>query len=287
MTEFNRMTIVAAAEVISSFKTHNDMGILEIQWGIDQYTSSASKSARVSSWAQVATQMNPTVMTEAGLVSLDRAMVEAAVQAPEGKKQEPEWKKFIAGLRFDGFEVVEMEREIAPRHPWSSPTIRTTMTLKRMLPEDIPGLDFREAETELEGLLREHGFDVVLGHLAQATNAFQGGHWASANGQLRTFYQGLLDGIAECLGCDANLSDDAKRQYLADEKSGPFLIHQYNEWESDRGRPAFILGLWARLHPQGSHPGLSDEDDAAFRLQITLITARLLMRRFDKRKKSA
>jgi len=58
---------------------------------------------------------------------------------------------------------------------------------------------------------------------------------------------------------------------------------QYNEWENDRGKPAFVLGLWARLHPQGSHPGLSEEDDCTFRLQVTLITARLFLRRLDQR----
>lgn len=100
---------------------------------------------------------------------------------------------------------------------------------------------------------------------------------------IRDFYQELLDKIAEYFGCDPKVSDDAKRQYLADTKSGPFLLHEYNEWENDRGKPAYVLGLWARLHPHGSHPGLSDEEDCAFRFQIILITARIFLRRFDKR----
>ncbi|TIT17485.1 MAG: hypothetical protein E5W70_32070 [Mesorhizobium sp.] len=43
----------------------------------------------------------------------------------------------------------------------------------------------------------------------------------------------------------------------------------------------FINGLMKRLHPQGAHPGLSDEDDSTFRLHIVLLSARLLLTRYD------
>jgi hypothetical protein len=51
-----------------------------------------------------------------------------------------------------------------------------------------------------------------------------------------------------------------------------------NEWDDD-GK-GFINGLVKRLHPQGPHPGLSDEDDSTFRLHVVLLTATLLLRRF-------
>lgn len=288
MSTFNRLTIVAAVEVIADFNSHSEMEVLEVQWNLDQHgISSNGKSARVRDWARIAANLNPQVLTEMGQVSLARALVEMAILAPSNTQQKPEWKKLLAGLRFDGFELVDTEVPTG-RIEWSGdPEVETRHGLRRMLPRDVPETDFREAASEVEMLLQRHGFDSAGGHLKQALNAFQRGDWAASNSQLRTFYQDLLDKIAENLGCDANSTDDAKRQYLADKKSGPFLIHEYNEWENDRGRPAFILGLWARLHTHGSHPGLSDEGDATFRLQITLITARLLMRRFDERKKSA
>jgi len=287
MSAFNRMTAVAAAEVVSEFKSHSDMEVLEVQWGISGRCAGSSKSARVADLARIAAEEQIEVMTIHGLVPIDRALVETAILAPPHAKTSFAWKKLIAGLRFDGFEVVEEQTVTEPDHPWGQSTSETKVQLVRMLPSDIPELDFREAESEVEQLLNRHSFATATGHLKQAMNAFQRGDWAASNSQLRTFYQDLLDKIAENLGCDTSNTDDAKRQYLADIKSGPFLIHEYNEWENDRGRPAFILGLWARLHTHGSHPGLSDEGDAAFRLQITLITARLLMRRFDERKKSA
>jgi hypothetical protein len=37
----------------------------------------------------------------------------------------------------------------------------------------------------------------------------------------------------------------------------------------------------AKGHPQGAHPGLSDEEDCTFRLHVVLLTGRLLLTRFD------
>jgi len=44
-----------------------------------------------------------------------------------------------------------------------------------------------------------------------------------------------------------------------------------------------VQGLMNRMHPHGGHAGLSEEEDATFRLQVTLITARLFLRRLDQR----
>lgn len=52
-----------------------------------------------------------------------------------------------------------------------------------------------------------------------------------------------------------------------------FHIHLYDR------ELHFSDGLIARLNPQGSHPGLSDQEDCTFRLHIVIITARLVLRR--------
>ena len=56
MSEFNRMTIVAAAEVIADFNSHSDMEVLEVQWGITGQCNGSSKAARVASLANIAIQ---------------------------------------------------------------------------------------------------------------------------------------------------------------------------------------------------------------------------------------
>ena len=54
MTEFNRMTIVAAAQVISDFNSHSYMEVLAVQWGIAGRCSSSSKDARIADLANIA-----------------------------------------------------------------------------------------------------------------------------------------------------------------------------------------------------------------------------------------
>ncbi|MBB6146836.1 hypothetical protein HNQ77_004817 [Silvibacterium bohemicum] len=279
MTEFNNMTLVAAVEVIAEFKSHGDMSVLEVQWGFAG--NSTSKAARVASWAQRATMPHaPQVMTENGLMNLGRAFVETAIKAPPGVGDSGAWKKFVAGLRFDGFELVEMEVPPPSNTPWQSP--RTIVTLTRMLPADIPGLNFREAESEVTALLIQSGFTVARGHLERAVSSFQRGEWSSANGELRNFYESYLNEVAVHLGCDSQQDSKAKRDFLG-RLQPPFLLTEYNEWNESNQKPQFAQGLMSRMHPHGGHPGLSEEEDATFRIQITLVTARLFLRRYRQR----
>lgn len=281
MSEFNRMTIVAAAEVIADFNSHSDMEVLEIQWGITGQCNGSSKAARVASLANIAIQEQIEVMTEDGLASLSRALVEAAIGAPEHKKAGQSWKKLLAGLRFDGFELVETESEIESDALWQSERTEKSLKLVRMLPSNVPELDFREAEDEISLLMDQHGFIVAKGHLQQAISAFSRGEWSSANGELRNFFESYLNEVADRLGYAGNADSKAKRDFLGSGLEPPFLIADYNEWHANNQKPQYIQGLMSRMHPHGGHPGLSEEEDATFRLQITLITARLLLRRFD------
>lgn len=287
MPEFHTFTLAAAIEVLEGeYDTHDRLDTLVFGWGCLDYIGGSTIKRKLLDLARVAEKLNVTARTASGDVPLQRAIVEEAVKVPERHRDAAAWLKLTAGLRFDGFEIA-CGRVPDPSGRQSifdnGPREIEVAVLRRMLPDDLPGLDFREAENEVINLMRKHSLTVAAGHLNQATSAFQRGDWAASNAQLRTFYQDLLDRIAVKLGCDEARSDDAKRAYLASESSGPFLLARYNEWENDRGKPAFVLGLWARLHPQGSHPGLSEEDDCTFRLQVTLITARLFLRRLDQR----
>lgn len=145
-----------------------------------------------------------------------------------------------------------------------------------MLPVDVA---LPETASELTLLLERHGFDVAKGHLEQAIDAHARGKWASANGQLRTFFDALLDEIAERLDTDAARLDSGQPRRAKLAAIG-FLSVPLREWDDD-GR-GFINGLVKRLHSQGSHPGLSDDDDSTFRQHVVLLTAALLLRRFDR-----
>ena len=282
MTGFNRLTIVAAVEVIADFKAHSDMNVLEVQWDIEQYVSTSSKSARIASWSKVAASLDPMVMTEAGKMKLSRAVVEVSLKAPENKRSGSSWEKLIAGLKFDGFELIETTIPTGKEDWLGEPIMVKRQELHRMLPQDIPETDFREAASEVELLLDQHGFSVAQGHLQMALSAFQRGEWSSANGELRKLYESYLNEIADTLGYTGVDDSKARRDFLGAGVTPPFLLEEYNEWHPQKTQ--FVQGLMNRMHPHGGHPGLSEEEDATFRLQVSLITARLFLRRFKQRK---
>lgn len=281
MNEFNRMTIVAAAEVVGGFKSHSDMEILEVQWNIQDAVSDSSKPARVASWARIAADTNPMVMINAGEVRLERAIVETALCAPPGQRSGPEWLKLLAGLRFDGFELIEVEVNTGRTDFMDDPVLEVRLQLSRMLPENVPGTDFRQASSEVEVLLDELQLPIAKGHLSQALSAFQRGDWSSANGQLRNFYENYLNEIANGLGYSGQDTSKARRDFLGAGLESPFLLEKYNEWHPQKTQ--FVQGLMNRLHPEGGHLGLSEQEDATFRLQISLVTARLFLRRYKRR----
>ncbi len=286
MSEFSRMTVVAAAEVVSSFQSHGAMEVLEVEWGIAGRCRASSKPARVADWARIACEEEIEVLTEGGRVHLSRAVVEIAISAAEYMQHSAAWRKLVAGLRFDGFEVRTTEEEVDSEAYWPSEQTETTVQLVRMLPSDVPELDFREAETEIALLLNRHGLTVAKGHLTQALSAFGRGEWSSANGELRNFHESYLNEIATGLGYAGSGDGKAKRDYLG-RLQPPFLLIDYNEWNPNNQKPQYVQGLMSRMHPHGGHPGLSEEEDATFRLQISLVTARLFLRRFDRRVRPA
>lgn len=282
MTDFNNMTLMAALQVIEAFHSHSDLEALEVEWGIHGRCRTNSKSAHIADLGKIALDENPEVLTLAGKMKINRAIIEKALEARSHDRSGDAWKKMLAGLRFDGFEVCE--EKIEADNSWESPKSR--FILRRMVPDNMPGLDFREAENEIAQLLNANGMITPKGHLDQAISAFSRGEWASANAQLRTFYESYLDEIAVALGCEKSASSKDKRDSLG-KLNPPFLSEGLNEWNANNQKPQYIQGLMSRMHPEGSHAGLSEEDDAAFRLQITLITARLLLRRFNKHERSA
>jgi len=148
-------------------------------------------------------------------------------------------------------------------------------SLRRALP---PDLALPQAQDEIERLLDKHGFATLAGHLSQATDAHSRGQWASANAQLRTFYEGLFDDIAVRLDPTAATLQSSENRRAKLGQIG-FLDVNANEW-SGNGKN-FINGLFKRLHPSGSHPGLSDQEDSTFRRHVVLLTAKLILSRFD------
>jgi hypothetical protein len=148
--------------------------------------------------------------------------------------------------------------------------------LRQSLPNT---LDLPAADDEVHVLLNRYNFMTPLGHLDQGIDAHARGDWAAANSQVRSFLEALLDEVAYLTvpGVPKGpTQSEARREALANTQP-PFLSVELNEW-GNQGKN-LLNGVFKRLHPQGAHPGLSDEEDSTFRLHLVLLVGRLFLRR--------
>ena len=105
-----------------------------------------------------------------------------------------------------------------------------------------------------------------VGHDEQAVENFAAGNWAAANGQLRAFFESVILHA----GGTNNAAGSGQVQAAFD---GLPVAGDRSD-EGDFGKK-----LWQMLHPGGSHPGLSDEDESRFRLLALTRYIRFLLRR--------
>lgn len=156
-------------------------------------------------------------------------------------------------------------------------TMNDDGTLKSTLPASLP---LAPKETEVETLLLKFSFTIAEGHLKQAVSAHTRGDWAAANSQMRTFVECLFDSFADkLLPTPLPPTSHGRREQLS-KLNPPFIDPALNEWDFT-SNGGFVQGFWKRLHPSGSHPGLSDEEDCTFRLQLVYLVAHRFLRRFD------
>lgn len=269
---FSRRTVIAAAEVMEDvLETHASLTrqLLKLDSRLAERCNSGTLTDRFNHLIKFFDECPDYRLDDSEL--LWEKFVETAVSLlrpppeiddwlegenePEAKAQTPA-AAFRRALELDGFIV-------------------SGKTLHRALPVDV-GLP--AAQSEVDRLLEKHGLTTPKGHLKQALDAHGRGDWAAANSQIRAFFDALLDDIAGKLDASAATlsSGQPRRAKLA---AMGFLSRHLNEW-ADNGT-GFVNGLVKRLHPQGAHPGLSDEEDSTFRLHVILLTARMLITRFD------
>lgn len=149
------------------------------------------------------------------------------------------------------------------------------MGLRRKIPAALPIV---EQEDQLVSLLNKFGFDTALGHYEQAIAAHTRGEWAAANSQLRTFVEDFFNKVQEIVCPGPYSSSTEKKDALA--KAG-FLVSDYNEY-LPKGT-GFVNGFRKRLHPQGSHPGLSEQSDFTFRLHLVILVIHHFLTRLEDR----
>lgn len=157
-------------------------------------------------------------------------------------------RQLLSALRADGYELVN--GKIIPAPPLQ-------------LMADSVG--------HLQMLLRYRNFLVAEGHLIQAVDNYQRGNWAACNAQLRA----LLEEICNVL----YTKHSNEERYMVGGGARKWLEARgiLSERESE-----FIQSWFNILHTEGSHPGLSSQEDTRWRLYVTVSTSYWAIMALDK-----
>jgi len=263
-SQFSRKTVVAAGRTLDGF-TQGSVDAFLLDHGLENAGLVGAVQTRANRLIDYLLQNGEAIDANGQNVvdTIVRDLIDRAISARRRHDDFTErFPKLARALAADGFAVKGGQ-------------------LKRAMPV---ALGLPATDDEVHELLKRFGFATPMGHLDQAIQNHGNGMWAAANSQLRSFMEALLDEIAERITTDPSAlppSGHPRRTWLASTANPPFLLGPLNEWDG-QGR-GYVEGLFKRLHPQGSHPGLSDEDDSTFRLHTAFVAARLLLRRLADR----
>lgn len=266
MPQFSRVTIIEAIGSLGSL-THAELDRFLLKFGLEEVAPQEleSKTSRLNALIKHLID-NPDEKGPFG-ANLTFEIIEDVLGGISSniyaRPIEERLPKLVNSLKRDGYVITDKRR------------------LETMLPENIQLVG---KENELNSLLDKFGFTTAKGHLGQATSAHTRSDWASANAQLRSFMESLFDSIADELFSNKTTLPPPgyQRRKLLAKLTPPFLLPTLNEWEIG-GKGGFLQGLWRRLHPQGPHAGLSDEEDSTFRLHLVILTASYYLKRLDSR----
>jgi hypothetical protein len=134
----------------------------------------------------------------------------------------------------------------------------------RLVPT-VPGVRVAEETSFLEADLIDRNWKTTAGHYRQALDAFSRGDWAATNSMLRSLLEDLLPAAAALVSGKRPKQPRASIDVL---RSNGVLV----EGEFD-----LLKGLWEMSQHRGPHAGLSDADEARFRLVTVTAHCRFLL----------
>jgi hypothetical protein len=262
MAVFSRATVYETLTILEQMSSTTDLISFFYKYGMDSHLNTSSKGAIILSAARFI-EKNPEVKGILG-GDLSYEIVE----------------EIINRILYNDYYYDKENGQFT-----TSPRLKNLFLLDGYVIQNdklVRNIDTVVEEVELRDkltlLLDRYSFTTAKGHYEQAISSFTRGDWAACNAQLRTYVESLFNDIAKKLtGNDYDSSNNA-RQALAHDTSKVFYP-EYNEWLE--GGKGYIQGFWNRLHTQGSHPGLSNAEDANFRLGIVQFTTFEILRRFD------
>ena len=111
--------------------------------------------------------------------------------------------------------------------------------------------------SDLENELLDQGFAVAANHYGQAFTAFKDQNWEACNAAIRTTVESFLVEVAV-----------AKAGFVVPSGQGgggPAIQKLDASNMFGPGEHEYVKGFWKMSHTNGSHPGLSSEQEALFR----------------------
>ena len=267
-----RGAIITACDLLEGIQTNARIESLVLELGLEEFAGGRGSIGKTVLALKSYASKHPDhrVETDYGEKFLSRALVDKAIELVGWKRENSHlWEKLKRYLELDGFALQE---KIAERFG------KVSVVIEGIIPALPASAQFQEAGSEIDALLAKFGLATARRHLDSARDNIVQSDWEAANGQCRTFLDAITDGIAEILfpvESGSKTSGLQRRQLLAEKG---FLSREKHEF-GDGGGQAFLPGLVKLLHPDGAHPGISNQDDALMRFQTVISTAWWLLKR--------
>ncbi len=221
---------------------HSEIGLLFYEYSLEPYDSGGNRLDR--SRSLIAAVHN--VHQESG--EADKVLLELAERQVRSYPERylsvnPDAAALVRALELDGYSFVD----------------------GRLIPTTPAPAALGPQISNLEKQLEELALKVALTHYEQAAENFVKGNYEAANGQVRSFAEGLF--IDLCKQRCGKAFDDASAALQHMRDRGWLDVAEWNHFRS----------FWANIQDNGPHHGLSSEEEALFRLHSATALARYLL----------
>jgi hypothetical protein len=236
---FSRRTLAALARFLDCRLSHQQIGNLAFE--LDVEAPGGTKLERCTNLIKALE--SPVPPTDSNKVILELLYRYVAPLDKASLETLPEIPGLVAALRLDGYEI--QNQKILP----------TTPQPAALAPQI----------SALEAALQVRNLAVAARHYSQACDNLTAGNFEAANGQIRSYLENLFITLAyETLG--TSFSD-----------AGAALQHMKDREILDPPLWNTLRGIWAVCQTNGPHHGLSDAEEAIFRLHMATAVGRYIL----------
>jgi hypothetical protein len=254
--KLSNSTAAALVEVVSSGYSHSELDTLFLRLDCAGIGPSRDRSSTTQGPNKM-DRVRPVVDTlrareeEPNIVSLVRELTEEHLSGhvfDYDRNVLPRFERLIRGLELDGYTISDEGKVVA-----------TTPDPAALGPQIL----------QLERELDSRGLGVARAHYRQAVDSFVDGRLEASNGQLRSFIEDFM----------LTLCDQFVGVRPSTVRSAADRLRNHGDLDGDEA--ALVSSLAAVSNERGAHAGLTDRDEALFRLHMTTATARYLLARLQ------